>query len=346
MSRRARRARRRRWAWVGVGLALVGVVVAARALIGPAGSTGGDGRAVARTRPTTAGSAPSTAVTTVVTDGSPPTTAAPPGPPYAVEVARTTVVDPTRPTAARGPTPAASGRTLPVTVYVPRTPGPVPLVVFAHGYAIAAADYADLLRDLAAAGFVVAAPDFPLSSTVFPGPPTQADIDEQARDVAFLVAAFTDGTATGPWQGRIAAGEAGVVGHSDGANTVVRAASNSCCVTTRIGAAVALAGDEGATGGTWGVPGAPPMLFLQGTADTVNPWAFSQQLYDDAAAPKTLVAIAAGEHLRPFTTGPQRPAVVALVAAFLRGHLAADADALARAADLANRDDLQVRASS
>jgi fermentation-respiration switch protein FrsA (DUF1100 family) len=137
-----------------------------------------------------------------------------------------------------------------------------------------------------------------------------------------------------------------VVGHSDGGNTVARAASNSCCFTSRIGAAVVLAGDEGTSGGAWGVAGSPPMLFLQGTADTINPWSLSQQLYDDATAPKTIVAIDGAEHLAPFTSGSQRPAVVALAAAFLRAHLTHDAASLARVDDLANRDGLRVVASS
>jgi len=331
--------------------AVIAVAIAVIAVLLASGGSSDDGRAGVRT-PTSAVPAPTTNTTGAPAPAptdlpAPPVTAAP-GPPYGVEVAHTTFVDPTRGTAARGPTPAADRRTLPVTVSVPMAPGPFPLVVFAHGYDIAAADYADLQRDLAAQGFVVVAPDFPRSSTAFPGPPTQADIDEQARDVGFLVDAFLDGRATGSgiWSGRIAPGEAGVIGHSDGGNTVARAASNSCCVAPRIGAAVVLSGDEGTTGGDWGVAGAPPMLFVQGTADSINPWSLSQRLYDDAASPKTIVAIDGAEHLTPYTTGPQRGAVVALAAAFLRAHLAHDPAAAAQVAPLADAGDLRLVASS
>jgi dienelactone hydrolase len=294
----------------------------------------------------------------VPTTAAPAAAAAPAGPPYAVGVGHVTVEDRTRGTAARGPTPASASRTLPVTVRYPAAgaaggesdgaaaaAGRFPLVVFAHGYDIAAADYAGLLRDLAAEGFVVVAPDFPRSSTVFPGPPTQADIDEQARDVGFLVDQFTDGAASGAWSGHVANGEAGVVGHSDGGNTVARAASNSCCIQTRIGAAAVLSGDEGTSGGDWGVAGSPPMLFVQGTADSINPWALSQALYDDAAPPKTIVAIDGAGHLEPYTSGPQRGAIVALVAAFLRARLV-DPAALPQVSDRANRDGLRLVASS
>lgn len=355
MSRRDRRAHRARRRGRVVGAAVAAAVVVAALVVGitvlaGGGGSGGDAASVH----TPVRSVVSSTTTTTTTAALPPTTAAPApttvapaaAPPYAVEVAHTTVVDPSRPTAARGPTPASDSRSLPVAAYVPSGPGPFPLVVFAHGYDISAADYADLLRDLASRGFVVVAPDFPRSSTAFPGPPTQADIDEQARDVGFLVDTFLDGRVSGAWSGRIAPGEAGVVGHSDGGNTVARAAGNSCCLAPRIGAAAVLSGDEGTSGGDWGVAGAAPVLFVQGTADTINPWSFSQRLYDDAAPPKTIVAIDGADHLLPYTTGAQRGAVVDLVAAFLRANLAGDTGARNQLPTLADAGDLRLVASS
>jgi len=365
-ARRARRARRRIWIAAGVGVVLVALIGGWLVTRG----SGDDAPAAVRTpaRPsvsTTTTSAPP--VTTTIPEPAATTVpavapATAPGPPYAVGVGRVTVEDRSRGTEARGPTPESPTRSLPVTVRYPAggaagteadgaaaAPGRFPLVVFAHGYDISAADYAAFLRDLAAQGFVVVAPDFPRSSTVFPGPPTQADIDEQARDVGFLVGTFGpasgDGTVAGPWQGHVANGEAGVVGQSDGGNTVARAASNSCCFQPRIGAAVVLSGDEGTSGGQWGVAGSPPMLFVQGTDDPINPWELSQALYDDAAAPKMLVAIDGAGHLEPYTTGPQRGAVVALVAAFLRARLV-DPGALLQVSDRANRDGLRLVSSS
>jgi dienelactone hydrolase len=285
---------------------------------------------------------------------------APTGPPYAVGVARFTLVDPSRSTAALGSDPATPDRTLPVALRypaagaagaesdgAPAASGQFPLVVFAHGFDISAAAYDDLTRDLAAQGFVVAAPDFPLSSTSPPGPVTQADIDNQARDVAFLVTNLAaDGAAVpAAVRGHVAPTEVGVVGHSDGGNTAARVASNSCCYDARVGAAVILSGDEGQSGGAWGVPGSPPMLLIQGTADTINPWSLSQRLYDDAAAPKWLVAIDGADHLTPYTTGPQRGAIVALVAEFLRARLQ-DSSRLGRAQDAADRDGLSLVASA
>ena len=347
---------RRRIATLGTALVAAAAVAAGVVLLATGGGAGD--RSGASPSPSTT-RAPAT--TTVPVTAAPTTTTTAPSPPFPVGLAATTVVDPTRGTAARGPTAASATRSLPLRIHYPATTegdgaapasGTYPLVVFAHGYGISAADYDAFTRDLAARGFVVVAPDFPRSSTVFPGPPTADDIDEQARDVGFLIDTFVPtavGAATtaptGPWTGHVAPGPAGAVGQSDGGNTVARAGGNSCCRSARVGAVVSLAGDEGRSGGTWGVEGQAPLLLLNGTADGINPWSFSQRLYDDSRPPKLLVAIDGGGHLEPFTSGPQRPAVVALSAAFLHGYLGQPV-ALADVVPLASRDGLSVAASS
>ena len=251
-------------------------------------------------------------------------------------MSRFTLVDPSRPTAALGndpaaPRPHASGdAALPggrrggrgaETERHPAATGTFPLVVFAHGFNISAAATTTSLRDLAAQGFVVAAPDFPLSSTSPPGPVTQDDIDNQARDVVVPRRELLGRRCRAPGRGaRARRGRPRPASSATrtAAATAARVATNSCCFDGRIGAAVILSGDEGQSGGAWAVAGSPPMLLLQGTADTINPWSLSQRLYDDAAAPKWLVAINGADHLTPYTSGPQRGAIVALVAEFLR----------------------------
>jgi dienelactone hydrolase len=346
--------------WLAVGAVLAVLVVAGgvwaltRDSSEPAAVHTATTRAPGTTTPTSV-TTNEPATTTLPT--APPTTGAPPapaGPPYAVGVSHFTLVDPSRGTAALDGDPPSSDRTLPVTLHYPATgeaeaappaSGQFPLVVFAHGFDISAAGYDDFTRDLAAQGFIVAAPDFPLSSTSPPGPVTQSDIDNQARDLSFLLTMLPTSMVPSAVRGHVAPGEAGVVGHSDGGNTAARVASNSCCFDPRIGAAVILSGDEGQTGGDWAVPGSPPMLLLQGTADDINPWSLSQRLYDDAAAPKWLVAINGADHLAPYTSGPQRGAIVALVADFLRARLQ-DPSVMSRVLDDANHDPLSLVASA
>jgi predicted dienelactone hydrolase len=57
-----------------------------------------------------------------------------------------------------------AARRLTTIVRWPTTGGPHPPVVFAHGFALTPADYAPLLKTIASAGFVVAAPIFRLTS--------------------------------------------------------------------------------------------------------------------------------------------------------------------------------------
>src|SRR5262249_34905440 len=100
--------------------------------------------------------------------------ASPPvAPPYDVASVSWTVVDTSRSTPARATVPASTVRTLTMTIWYPalaegeQPSVSFPLVVFVHGYNGSAATYADLLAEIAAQGFVVAAPDFPLSSSAY-----------------------------------------------------------------------------------------------------------------------------------------------------------------------------------
>src|SRR5690242_17340592 len=70
-------------------------------------------------------------------------------------------------------------RPLVTVVRVPETQGPQPLVVFAHGFALTPAVYEHLLDAWAHAGYVVAAPVFPLGNADAPGGPTESDLVNQ-----------------------------------------------------------------------------------------------------------------------------------------------------------------------
>ena len=144
--------------------------------------------------------------------------------------------------AARGATPAAAERTLPLTIQYPAASGAAspcrrsrragatrtgPLVLFAHGLALRGPTYPRFLHDLAAAGFVVADPEFPLSSGALPGP-ARSDPVDQAADLAFVADQLLD-----PPAPRAAAhGDVPrplvVIGHSDGGITAAGFAANSC----------------------------------------------------------------------------------------------------------------------
>jgi fermentation-respiration switch protein FrsA (DUF1100 family) len=232
---------------------------------------------------------------------------------------------------------ASRDRTINVTVYAPDTEGEFPLVVMVHGYAAAASDYETLDTELAAAGFVVAAPDFPRSSRAVTTSPSR-DIVEQATDVSFVLDQLLNPeTVPAGLFGSIKDGPVAVMGHSDGGVTAAGAAFNSAAADPRIGAAVVMSGGAFGFSGSWfSGENTPALLAIHGTADEVNPYASSQSLYDEATGAKWLVAVIGGSHSGPFTTDPSVIDVGALIAGFLHAYLEGDATAAAQLPALAS----------
>lgn len=199
---------------------------------------------------------------------------------------------------------AARGRRLLTIVYHPKAPGPFPLIVFGHGFAVTPAPYTALLRAWARAGYVVAAPVFPLGNADAPGGPNEQDLVNQPRDMSFvitrLLALSADGS--GFLAGRIDPRKVAVSGQSDGGDTALAVAYDPRFQDDRVGAAVILSGAE--------IPylspihfssPSPPLLATQGTADTINPPSFTYTFFDAAPAPKYLVTLLGAPHLPPYT---------------------------------------------
>lgn len=280
--------------------------------------------------------------TTTTTTTAPPEPA-PPAPPPVVRttapVARIDAdfVDATRPAVPRGDAATAGGRLLRTVIRFPDAPGagPFPLVVFAHGYATSTAAYATLLDDLAAAGYVVAAPELPVTSTLYGDDAGDREPDAQVADVSFVVSSVLGLAAgDGPLHGVVRDGPVAVIGHSDGGITAAAAAFASRVRDPRVAAAVVLSGARDDFGGTWFPAGGPALLAVHGDADTVNPFASSQTLYasDRSGSPRYLVRVRGGGHTDAFLSDRTRPALVVLIDDFLRASLGTDPDAGARVA--------------
>jgi len=238
------------------------------------------------------------------------------------------------------------GRTLVVALRIPRTDHPVPVVVIVHGYAAAAADYAVLADNLAAAGYAVASPDFPRSSAAVTTSPVR-DITEPAADVSFVLDALLDGTTVPAVAAHLDPRRVAVLGHSDGGVTVAGAAFNDDAADPRIGAAVVLSGGAfGFTGSWYSDPTPPALLVVHGTADTVNPLSASAALFDGARGAKWLVAVTDGDHAGPFTDGAAVGDVAALVVTFLDATLGGDAAASAALPTAAEAGDLTLLAAA
>lgn len=182
---------------------------------------------------------------------------------------------------------------------------PFPLIVFGHGFALTPGPYAPLLRAWVRAGFVVAAPLFPLENADAPGGPSEADLPNQPADMQFVISRLLAASAapSGSLSHLIAAHEIAVTGHSDGGDTALAVAYDPRYRDPRIGAAVILSGAELPGLGPFPFPaGGPPLLATQGTADPINPPAATSQFYDSAPSPKFLLQLLGALHLPPYTT--------------------------------------------
>jgi fermentation-respiration switch protein FrsA (DUF1100 family) len=227
-------------------------------------------------------------------------------------------------------------RPLDTVVRYPSSGGPYPLIVFGHGFALAPEDYARLLRAWAAAGYVVAAPVFPLGNEHAPGGPTESDLANQPRDMSFVITRLLalSRRPRGVIAGRIEASRIAVAGHSDGAVTALAVAYDRRYRDPRVRAAVILSGAEIA--GMDGFPRqGPPLLAMQGTADPINAPANTASYFRLAARPKFLLWLLGASHRPPYTSEQPQLAIVerttiAFLDRYLRGRPLGALDAAAR----------------
>ena len=206
-----------------------------------------------------------------------------------------------------------------------RSDGPFPLIVFGHGYAVTPAPYRRLLQSWTRAGFVVAAPVFPLGSANAPGGPNEADLVNQPADMSFVISRLLAAAAapTGPLAGLIDPHELAVAGQSDGGDTALAVAYDPRFRDSRVDAAVILSGAEIPSEPPFTFPAAgPPLLATQGTADTINLPSETDRFFMAAHSPKYLLHLIGAEHLPPYTVDQAQLGIVERVStAFLDGYL-------------------------
>lgn len=249
------------------------------------------------------------------------------------------LVDHTR--TVRFPGGAPQARPLTTIVRYPRLTGrPLPLIVFGHGFAVTPRPYRALLAAWARAGYVVAAPVFPLENADAPGGPNEADLVNQPRDMRFVITQLlrTSAAASGPLRGRIDPHAVAVSGQSDGGETALAAAYDGRFADPRVHAAVILSGARIPGLGRFLFPGhSPPLLATQGTADTINPPSFTHDFFDAAPRPKFLLNLLGAGHLPPYTAQqPQLGIVERVTIAFLDRYLKDERGALTGMRQLGN----------
>jgi predicted dienelactone hydrolase len=212
---------------------------------------------------------------------------------------------------------------------------PSPLVVFGHGFATTPFRYRRLLRAWAAAGYLVAAPLFPLENAHAPGGPNERDLVNQPRDMSFVISRLLAASAspTSPLYGLVDPQRIAAAGQSDGAETAFATAYERPWHDRRVRAAVVLSGAE--LGGHVAlVSHRTPLLAVQGTADRINPPVYTFALFHAVGRPKFLLLLRHAGHLGPYTVpGPRLAAVEHVSIAFLDHYLGTGSlGAIARAA--------------
>jgi pimeloyl-ACP methyl ester carboxylesterase len=290
----------------GVGATAVAIVILGVNAAGIGTINARDAVSAGVSKPTTTTTplpSPSTTGTSSTTSTAPPI----PTPPYGVEDQAITLVDPSRGTPARGGVPAHPGRVLTTVVRRPiGVPGPLPLVVFAHGWNSNPGVYAPLLDAWAAAGYLVAAPTFPDSANTLPGSPV-SDYPEQARDLSFVITTLLAGGAGPVDPARIA-----VAGHSDGGTDIALLALNPAYADRRVRAYLSLSGEiPSDIPGPWNAPTSGALLVAVGTEDEYGLFPRATDEFEAAdMRPKVLLTVAGGDHLGTFVgASPQSAAV-------------------------------------
>lgn len=183
----------------------------------------------------------------------------------------------------------ARGRPLPTAVSVPEVGARAPLIVFCHGFLGHPRKFTRLVARWADAGFVVAAPVFPLTNDEKAPPHVVDDVVNQPADVSFVLDELLA-------RGLGDAERVGVGGFSLGAETALAVGLHPRYGDPRVRAVVALAGALVQREFETDALREAPLLLAYGTADRERRVREVLRVFDAAHEPKELVALDGARH--------------------------------------------------
>lgn len=251
--------------------------------------------AVAAPKPCGKGSAPESSAAFAV-----------PGP-YPVVQRTVTFVDASRPTPPNKTYPGAPTRTLVTEVWYPGSsvdgalldPGPYPIVVHSHGFLDSRLGEAYATRHLASHGYVVVAPDYPLSNGGAPGGATIDDVQHQPADASFVLDQILTRSATPGDElfGKVDPERIGASGLSLGGLTTLLLTYHRDLRDPRIDAALAMAAPSCFFTKRFFRTSTVPVLIMHGTTDALVPIAENgQRTWRNARGRKYFVTLENGSH--------------------------------------------------
>jgi dienelactone hydrolase len=210
-----------------------------------------------------------------------------------------TFVDASRPNDARDGANARKRRTLVTTLWFPlHSAGLHPLVLYSHGYFANRTGGAYLAESLASRGYVVAAPDHPLTKRWAAHGHSIDDVVHQPADLTFVldqILRWNEGER--PFDGAVDSQRIGVMGLSLGGMTATLAAFHPRLRDGRIRAAVSIAGPMTIFGRGFFAGSPMPFLMLAGAEDVVVDYATNAPLVLERVPDGRLVTIEGGNHV-------------------------------------------------
>lgn len=217
---------------------------------------------------------------------------------YRVGIAERTFVDESRPTAANGDFAGESARTLSTRLWFPEdAPASHPLIVYSHGFMSNREGGTYIAKSLASHGYVVAAPDYPLTHRGAPGGPEVTDVMHQPADVSFLITTLLRTTDSElPFAGKLDESRIGVVGISLGGLTSTLVTYHKQMKDSRIAAAVSIAGPAYMFTPEFFKQADVPFLMIAGTVDALIDYQTNAATIPQRFGRGSLVSISRGSH--------------------------------------------------
>lgn len=264
---------------------------------------------------------------------------------YGVETDELTLVDESRSTSANGTYPGAESRTLVTNLWFPdeAVEGGSPLIVYSHGFMSNREEGVYLAEGLARRGYVVAAPDYPLSNNGAPGGPNPTDVVNQPGDVSFIIDSLIGMSGEDkPYHGNIDASRIGLAGLSLGGLTSTLVGYHPRYRDERARAVISIAGPAAMFTRRFFLTSAAPFLMIAGTEDAVVDFATHAAIIPDRAPQGTLLSIGGGTHVafadiaEPSMRFVDHPDSLACDALFAGAETAGDDDPFALLGDLSD----------